>query len=267
MSLISPSHYSFSKHPDICNHKTKNMNRFLIVGICSLVVFSSCHFFHGKKVRGNGNVKTENRTGNHKFSSVEVSNALELHVKQDSTYSINIETDENLLQYIIIENDGDKLKIYTENNANLDPTNGDRVKVYVTAPVYKNLEANGACTIIGDNIITSNEQIDVDLTGASDAQLEVKVPKMSVEMDGASGIRLKGETKDISMKGSGASHAECFGLSTENADVDISGASSVEIFASLKINASASGASNVKVKGKATLTKNESGASSVDKVD
>lgn len=243
------------------------MNRFLIAGICSLVILSSCHFFHGKRVVGNGNVKTENRTGNNKFSSVEVDNALELHVKQDSTYSINVETDENLFQYIIIATSGDKLKIYTEGNANLDPSNGDRVKIYVSAPLYKLLQASGACSIVGDSKITSNEQITINLGGASDAQLDVKAPKMSVELDGASGVDLGGETNDISLKGSGASHAKCFDLSCDNADVDVSGASSAEVFANVKVKASASGSSNVKVKGKAALTKDESGASSVDKVD
>ena len=69
------------------------------------------------------------------------------------------------------------------------------------------------------------------------------------------------------MEGSGASHARCYNLLAENADVDMSGASSAEVFGSVKINATASGASDVKYKGKGTVTKNESGASSVEKVD
>jgi hypothetical protein len=243
------------------------MNRFFIVAVCSLVLFSSCHFFGGKHIKGTGNVKKEDRTGNHKFSSIEVENALELHVRQDSAYSINIETDENLLQYIIVENNGDQLTIRTERNANLDPSNGNKVKIYVSLPAIKGLKASGACSIIGENTISSNEKLAIDLSGASDAELQLKAPKISIDMSGASGISLGGETKDLAIEATGACHAECFGLSSENADVDVSGASSAEVFASVKIDASASGASNVKCKGKGTLKKDESGASSVEKVD
>lgn len=243
------------------------MNRFLVVAICSLVLFTSCHFFGGKHIKGNGNVKKEDRTGNLKFSSIEVENALELHVRQDSAYSINIEADENLLQYIIIKSSGGKLEIYTKEDANLDPTNGARVKIYVSLPVVKGLGASGASSIIGESLISSNEKLAIDLSGASDADLELKAPTVSIGMSGASGLSLRGETKDLILDGSGASHAECFGLLSENADVEVSGASSAEVFASVKIDANASGASNIKCKGKGALTKDASGASSVEKVD
>lgn len=243
------------------------MNRYLIAAICSLVIFSSCHFWGGKHISGNGNIKKEDRTNGQQFSSVEVSNAFEIHIKQDSSYSINIETDENLLQYIIVEKSGDKLSISAESNYNLRPANGHKVKIFVSAPVFKNLRASGASGIIGENLLSSKDQLGIDLSGASDAELELKAPKVSIEMSGASDISLKGETKDLALDGAGASHATCFELLSENADIDISGASSAEVFASVKINATASGASHVTCKGKGTLTKNESGASSVDKVE
>ena len=242
------------------------MNRFIITISC-LVLFSSCQFFGGKHINGNGNVKKENRTGNHQFSSIEVENALEVHIRQDSAFSINIETDENLLQYIIIESSGDRLEIRTERNANLDPSNGNKVKIYVSLPAVKRLKVSGASTIIGEGPISSNELLALDLSGASNAELDFKAPKVDVEMSGASDLSLRGETKDLTMKGSGASHAECFELLAENTDVEASGASSAEVFGSVKINAHASGASNIKCRGKGVLTKHESGASSVEKLD
>jgi Putative auto-transporter adhesin, head GIN domain len=243
------------------------MTRFISIILLCAITFSSCHHFWGKHVRGTGNIKKMSRDAGH-FSKIEVSNAFELHVKQDSTRSINIETDENLQEYVIMENDGDRLRIYSERGFNLDPSNGDKVKIYVSSPMYERLEASGACSIIGDNQLSSNEQLDIDLSGASDANLDLKMPKITVGLSGASDVTLKGETKDFSMNGSGASHARCFDLLSENADVDISGASSVETFASVKINATASGASNVRYKGNGVIgTKNESGAGSIEKIN
>jgi hypothetical protein len=244
------------------------MNRYLITAICSLLIFSSCHFWEGKHIAGNGNTKQEDRTNGRQFSSVDVSNAFEVHIKQDSSYSIKIETDENLLQYIIVEKNGDELSISAEGNYNLKPANGHKVKIYLSSPVFKHLKASGACSLIGDNELSSNGQLDIDLSGASDASLDIKMPKITAGLSGASEVTLKGETKDFSIEGSGASHAKCFELLSENVEVDVSGASSADVFASVKINPSASGASNVQYKGKAEIgSKNEGGASSITKIN
>jgi hypothetical protein len=243
------------------------MARVISILLLCAISFSSCHHFFGQRIRGTGNVKKISRDAR-QFNEVEVSNAFELHVKQDSSRSVNVETDDNLQEYVIVENDGDRLRIYSERGFNLDPSNGDKVKIYVSSPVFKRLEASGACSIVGDNTITSEGQMDIDLSGASDANLELKMPKMTVGMSGASHATLRGQTKDLSIEGSGASHARCFELLSENTDVDVSGASSAEVFASVKINPSASGASNIRYKGNAAIgTKSESGASSIDKVN
>ena len=86
-------------------------------------------------------------------------------------------------------------------------------------------------------------------------------------MTGASSLKLKGQTKDLHIEGSGASHAKCFELLSENATVDVAGASSVEVFASVKLNADASGASDVRYKGNAAVSQSASGAGSVKKVE
>jgi Putative auto-transporter adhesin, head GIN domain len=259
-------HPASEKHPDICNHKTNNMNRLLLIFL-SLVTLTSCHYFHGERVKGNGSIKKENRLAGTagEFSNVEVSGAIDLYIKQESTASINVETDENLLPYIEVRNNGGTLSIFPKDGYNLDPSQS--VKVYVSAPAFKKLEASGACKIISEGMLSSANPVEIGLSGASDAGIDLESPMVSVDCTGASTITLKGKTKDLSLEGSGASHLKCFELLSENADVDISGASSAEVFASVKIKASASGASNILYKGTDAVTKEDSGASSVKKAD
>jgi len=216
------------------------------------------------KVRGNGTIKTENRTAG-TFTRVDVSGNIDLYVKQDSARSIKIEADENLMQYIEVKMEGEKLMIQPKEGYNL--SGSKPIKVYVSSPVFRELEASGACDIIGENILTATDEIAIDVTGASDAELELKAPKVSAEMTGASGLKLKGQTKDLHIEGSGASHAKCFELLSENADVDVAGASSADVYASVKLKADASGASDVRYKGNATVTQSTSGAGSVKKVE
>jgi hypothetical protein len=65
------------------------------------------------------------------------------------------------------------------------------------------------------------------------------------------------------MHGSGASEFRCFDLMAESADVNVSGASNADVFASVNLKAEASGASNIRYKGKPSVSSNTSGAGNV----
>jgi hypothetical protein len=98
--------------------------------------------------------------------------------------------------------------------------------------------------------------------------MEVDAPRIKAEVSGSGSIYLKGQTKDVYLDLTGAGHAHCFDLLSESTKVDISGAGSAEVYASVKLEADVSGAGNVKYKGNATDVKqNVSGAGSVQKVD
>jgi Putative auto-transporter adhesin, head GIN domain len=240
------------------------MKRLFVFAICSATLLSSCHFLHREHIDGNGNVTTQTRNVSN-FKGVELSSAINLYIKQDAAYSVKVEIDDNLQPYIMVSEANGILYIKQENNTSLNATG--KIKVYVSAPEFKYLEASGACRIIGENTLTSADAVDIHLSGASDAKLELKAPKISADLTGASDITLQGETKDFSIDGSGASHARCFELLSENTDVDLSGASSAEVIASVTINAKASGASNLRYKGNASISQDVSGAGSVKKVD
>ncbi|MBK9939721.1 MAG: DUF2807 domain-containing protein [Chitinophagaceae bacterium] len=240
------------------------MNRFFTLLLLFVVLFTSCRYVTGKRIKGNGNVVTETRSFSG-FTGVDVSSAIHLYVKQDSAFSVKVETDDNLQSYILIKQDGNILRIMQEHNTNLDATG--KIKVYISAPLFNTLDASGACKIIGENVLTATDEINVDVSGASNAELELKAPKVSGEMTGASNLKLKGQTKDLHIEGSGASNAYCYALLSENAEVDVAGASSAEVFASVKLKASASGASHVRYKGNAAVNQSASGAGSVKKVE
>jgi len=225
-------------------------------------LFASCHYINQKKIRGNGSIKTESRSAAN-FNEVHVSGGIDVYIKQDSAYSVKVEADENLQEYIIIETDGDELIVKEKDGYN--PSG--HIKVYVSSPNYKNLHASGACSIIGENKISSSSEIEIDLSGASHVDVELKTPKVDAGTSGAGTITLRGETKDFYVHGSGSSTIRCANLMAENVDVSISGAGNAEVYASVKLDVGVSGAGDVRYRGNATLSKSISGAGSVSKMD
>ena len=241
------------------------MKKVFLVSFLVLLIFSSCRFMGWKGINGSGNIVTQSRT-TEKFNSVDVSGAINVYVKQDSAQqTIKVETDDNLQKYIDIHEDNGVLYISQRDNYSLDPSK--KIKVYVSATYFKRFNISGASNIYSENKLVSSETLDIDMSGASEIKLDVKAPRINADITGASSVMISGETKDFNVEGSGASDIKSFDLMTENTTLDISGACSAEVFASVKLDVQASGASGIKYKGNAAVNQDVSGASSVKKVD
>ncbi len=231
--------------------------------LIAVLMLASCRFGGGKRIQGNSNIETEERVVS-SFSSVDVRGAMKVNVSQGATKKVQIEADENLIEYIEIKQEGEKLIIKTRDGYNLDPT-GD-MRVYITAPLFKSLNVSGACDIIGQGKIDNGENMKMHVSGAGDIKMEVDAPALDVEISGSGTVNLKGETKDFDLELSGAANAHCYDLLSENTKVVISGAGDAEVYASVKLNAHVSGAGAVSYKGNATnVSQHVSGAGSVTK--
>jgi len=66
------------------------MKSFFVFSLLFSILCSSCHYFHGEKVRGNGSIRSENRSVS-SFNKVSVSGNIDLYVKQDSSTTVKIE--------------------------------------------------------------------------------------------------------------------------------------------------------------------------------
>jgi hypothetical protein len=241
------------------------MKKLLPLLLLVAVTSSSCRYMFGKRVRGNGNIRTEEHSVS-SFKNVEVSGAIDLYVSQGDVKPVKIETDDNLLQYIEVIQEGDKIIIQSKEGFNLRPTG--KIKVYVSTVVYNHIDVSGACSITGQNKIVNTEDLKLEVSGAGDINMDVTAPVVSAEVSGAGSVNLKGETKSFDLELTGASKAHCFDLLSEKTRVDISGAGDADVYASVKLDAEVSGAGIVKYKGSATIfNQHVSGAGSVKKAD
>jgi len=229
------------------------------------IILLSCQNILGKRVRGNGNIQTQDRPVSD-FKNVEVGGAAKVLVSQGDHPSVKVETDDNLQQYVEVSQEGNKIIVRERPGFNLSPT-GD-LRIYVTAPIYNNIDVSGACDIIGQTKISNPEKMEMEVSGAGDIKMEVEAPDISATVSGSGSIDLKGQTKNVSLELTGAANAHCFDLLSENTKVEISGAGSAEVFASVKLDAEVSGAGGVTYKGNApSVDQHVSGAGSVHKAD
>ncbi len=238
--------------------KTKSL--ILGIGIAISLFLISCNFsfdnFSGTK--GNGNIVKEIRSVK-SFNSIEAASAFNITVIKGDVQELLIETDDNLLEQIISKVEGDELILSTKGNINR-PT---KMNVTITIPELKEIDLSGACELISESRF-ENSKMELELSGASHADIKVKCEEIDIDMSGASKLNISGYASTQKIEASGACKIYSYDLESNKVDINCSGASTVKIFVKEAIHGDISGASNVYYKGnpKAVVVET-SGAASV----
>jgi hypothetical protein len=208
---------------------------FFVVLACLL---AACGGITG--VKGSGNRKTETRSVSG-FKQVKAGGAVNLDITFKPEYSVTVEADDNLLEYITTTVSGDELVI--ESKDRINPKS--KINIKITMPELTGLDLSGASTANAAGL--RGEKLDIDASGACE-------------------VKIDGEARELKARASGASSIKAENLKVENADVDASGASNITVNASGDLRAEASGASSVTYIGSPrSLKQNSSGASSINK--
>jgi hypothetical protein len=239
------------------------MNRIFLLLALIVTSLSSCRYFGGERVYGDGNIITQQRSIG-TFDGIDVSGAISVQLRIEPTHSVKIEGDQNLLQYIRTEVTNGTLHIYRENGFNVKPTK-DMV-IYVSAPAIADIEVSGASNVVGKSPLTGDKEMQIHASGASSVELDVNVASLISDLSGACTLKLKGRAEKFSLEASGASTVECIDLVTEETTLDVSGATDVKVTSNKQLTIDATGASSVEYRGNATINQKSSGASSVKKV-
>jgi hypothetical protein len=240
------------------------MNRYSLLVLSFVLVISSCRFLGGERVSGDGNITTENRqVGN--FNSVELSGSLNVHLKQEPTNAVRVEADANLMPYIEVYTDGNTLVIREKRGYNLNPTK--EIIVYATAPVYRHISISGSGSIFTDNELSSNELLDLSVSGSGGAMAQLNTAKLNIKVSGSGSVTVKGQASEMALSISGSGSVNAFDLNSENVTVGVSGSGDAQVNANTKLDVRASGSGSVSYKGNATVNKSTSGSGDVNKVN
>lgn len=216
------------------------MNR-KILRLLSIIIAISISVPTFSQIKGNGNL-TKERYNIEEFSSIKVGGARDVYLTKGDAFSVIVETDENIQEYVTIEVRNEtlhfgfsnkKIKKYKELN------------FYVTAPEFKGLKVSGASMVKTLDKI-SGDQLKIVTSGASDVILEVDYNNINTNISGASSVKLSGKAQSAVVECSGASDYIAKNLFTENTVVNASGASSCFVNAKTSLTYGVSGAADVK---------------------
>lgn len=178
------------------------------------------------------------------FTKLDVSGVINVELTQGKSCGVEIYP-ERAKDVIIVEiedgtlhltNDPDKWNKHMKENAK------EEIVVKVTIEKLERIDLSGATTLKTMNQLNAATLV-VDLTGASNMDLDVKATKVRGDFSGASNITLIGTSESVDLDVSGAAQANLFRFSAKKAKVDNSGAGQLELSVSEALVIDGSGAS------------------------
>jgi hypothetical protein len=230
----------------------------LVIAGVALLGLSACRL---GCAHGSGNQVNETRKVGD-FNKISISGGYKVTLKQDSSLTIKITADDNLLKYIKTVVDGNRLRIYSKK----DFCNNGQLSINIGIRNLEELKTSGGIEVESDGKINTQD-ISFKLTGATKITMDLNANHVTTAGSGVTELNLTGQatSHDIDLSGSGTVNALNFVVGSCDIETSGIGESKVNVLNTLHVNSS--GASSVKYKGNPAVTNDKSGASSVEKIN
>lgn len=212
-------------------------------------------------VEGSGNVITEKRTINENFDKIVASTGVTVIVEQGSPTDIEVETDDNLMQYVVTKVENGTLIVKIEGNINTMSSIDVRVRMSSIA----GLESTSGSRITSKNTLKGST-IAVKSSSGSEIDAILEYENVSCESSSGSTITVAGKALKLETASSSGSEIDADELAANDVFSQSSSGSSTTVKPILKLDAKASSGSSIDyVQTPKTITKEETSGGSVDK--
>ncbi len=201
--------------------------RTLLCAVC-LVVMLACMptaLLPGGRIEGSGQISSTTRSiGN--AARVNLQGSGDVTVVIGDQPSVVIETDDNLLPYLITSVRGGTLTLRTKLGTDVVPT--DRIRYTVTLRTLDGITMDGSGNI----------------TAAG-----VQGPSLTIRMPGSGNITVTGAVDSLDVRMNGSGNILCGDLQATAATVRLPGSGEITVWATSSINASLAGSGNIRYYG------------------
>lgn len=182
-----------------------------------------------------------------------------VYLKQGSTYSVKVEGQQNIIDNIETEVEGDYWKIKFDRPVRKH----EGVKIWITMPTLTKAHISGSGNLIGESSFTGLEEVSVGISGSGDIDLELEAKAIESKISGSGNIELGGSSGSFSIKISGSGDVKAYDLNTGSCNVRISGSGDCQVDVSEQLEVSISGSGDVYYKGRPKVKAKVSGSGDV----
>lgn len=173
------------------------------------------------------------------FNSIEVGGIFKVELIQGENHFVEIKADEQVLSNVEVKVRNGVLRLSFSGS-----TRRSNITATIMTPDIERINLSGASSLTASTSIHS-PGLEVILSGATSATLDVQTESLKSRVSGASNLTLSGSAEKHNVSASGASQVRAEELVTVNTLARLSGASNARVEASNTIDINASGTSRV----------------------
>lgn len=193
------------------------------------------------------------------ITSVEVNGNGELRIQNGSRNELIVLAQKEIHQFLSVQQRGDLLIIEPEEGYRF--RTDESLRYLLITDGISELDVSGAVTVTSDEYRT--ESLMIEASGAIDLDMVLFTDDLTIDASGAFDGYLSGETRSLNLDFSGASDLNAYDMPADDVNLDLSGAGTIFIMATERLNVRATGASRVTYKGSPRVSQTSAGTSSV----
>jgi hypothetical protein len=181
------------------------------------------------------------------FDAISVNGAYHVQITQGNSYGITASGSPEDLEKLEIRQERSELAIAHKDRTFKLFDRQKTVLIQITVPSLRSLDLSGA--IKADIGHIKSDNLNLALTGATQAFVDVNVNRLQADVAGASKSTFTGRAETVDMDIAGASKLDATRLVANTVNVEAAGACSVDVHATNTLRAEAAGASKVRYRG------------------
>lgn len=198
-----------------------------------------------KKVRGNGNVITVNRTTSD-YDQVSIGGSFNVTLESGEEGKLVIQIEDNLAEYLITEVNEGQLKIKWKKGINVK-TNKN-IKITVPFMHIDGVSLAGSGNVVTKDPIKSHN-LDLNVAGSGNMNLDVKTSDLNSKIAGSGNMTVNGATTRLNCKIAGSGNFRGYDLTTRDANAKIAGSGNIHATINGQLVAKITGSGSVKYEG------------------
>lgn len=242
--------------------KTKKLLPFVTLVIFSLLL-SACQVYGLNVVRGSGDVITESRTVSD-FNNIELNGAGKLIITQSSTESLEIEAEENIIDELMSDVQGDTLSLgYTSRFWRRSIIPNRTIIYYLNVIDLDEITLNGANELEIDTLDTTSLEITLNGAGRVDID-ELLAQNLTVNVAGTGTATIAGQVESQEINIDGAGNYQAGDLQTQNTVIQIDGLGNSTVWALDTLDITINGGGSLNYYGTPNVTQDINGLGDIN---
>ena len=237
----------------------KTTLKIMVLFISILLTSCNANLNIGDGIEGSGNVITEKRKITDSFTKIKASTGVEVILEQGNTTEIEVEIDDNLIEYVITKVENGTLIAKIDGNI----TTSEVIIIRIKTAEIDGLKASSGASIRSKNTLRGTN-ITFETSSGSVINADLEYEKVVSEASSGSEITLSGKALIVETSSSSGSTINAQDLAANEITAESTSGSNTTVNPIVLLNAKASsGSSIVYVKAVKKIVKEESSGGSV----